>query len=202
MPEKNYKSSTGVDGFYYGIIGDGTVAETVERVKFLQTITVEMPQEPVRAHGDNITAEMAINSGDISITAGFHKIPLEDKQKLLGWEVVEGITATSSNDSPPYVGVIFTKTFQDGSREYVGLPKGMFTRPNVTANSKGESTEFSSEEIAAQFMDRTVEGFDEEKSALFAYDEPGETTNRDALFIKIFGVPHPDAGTPSEPEGA
>lgn len=202
MPEKNYKSSTGVDEFHYGIIGDGSTAESVERVKFLQTITVEMPQEPVRAYGDNITAEMAVNSGNISITAGFHKVPLEDKQKLLGWETVDGITATGSNDNPPYVGVIFTKTFQDGSREYVGLPKGMFTRPNVTGNTKGEGTEFTSEEIAAQFMDRIVEGFSKEKSALFAYDPAGETTNRDALYLKIFGIPHPDAGTPTEPEGA
>jgi len=200
--EKNYRASTGVDEFYYGVTGDGTTAETLERVKFLQTITVEMPQEPVRAYGDNVTAEIAVSGGDVSVTAGFHKIPIEDKEKLLGWETVDGITATGSNDNPPYVGVIFAKTYEDGSKEYVGLPKGMFTRPSVTGNTKGESTEFSTEEITASFMDREVEGFSEEKSALFARDEKGETTNRDALFQKIFGQPHPESGTPTEPEGA
>ncbi|MGY3718885.1 major tail protein, partial [Sutcliffiella cohnii] len=100
---------------------------------------------------DNKTAEMAVSSGDISVTSQFHKIPIEDKQQLLGLETVEGLTAIGSTDNPPYVAVIFAKTYEDGSREYVGLPKGLFTRPNVAGQTKGESTEFSSEEIAAQF---------------------------------------------------
>lgn len=200
--EKNYRASTGVDEFYYGIIGDGTTADAIERVKFLQNINVEMPQEIVRAYGDNTTAEMAVSSGDISVTSQFHKIPIEDKQKLLGWETVDGLTAAGSEDNPPYVAVIFAKTYEDGSREYVGLPKGMFTRPNITGATKGEGVEFSTEEIVAQFMDRKVEGFTKEKSVIFAQDKKGETTNRDALFMKIFGLPHPEAGTPSEPEGA
>jgi len=198
--EKVYRSSTGVDEFYYGEIGDGIVAYYVERVKFLQTITVEMTQEIVRARGDNKTAEMAVSSGDISVTSGFHKIPIEDKQKLLGLETVEGITAMGSEDNPPYVAVVFAKTFEDGSREYVGLPKGLFTRPSITGTTKGDTTEFSSEEIAAQFMDREVDGFTKEKSVLFAYDKPGQTTNRDALFLAVFGQAYPTETT--VPEGA
>lgn len=198
--EKVYRASTGVDEFFYGEIGDGIVAAYIERVKFLQTINVEMPQEIVRARGDNKTAEMAVSSGDIAVTSGFHKIPIQDKQKLLGLEVVDGLTAMGSEDNPPYVAVIFAKTYEDGSREYVGLPKGLFTRPNITGQTKGESTEFSSEEIAAQFMDREVEGFTKEKSVIFAYDLPGQTTERDKLFMKIFGLPYPTATT--TPEGA
>lgn len=200
--EKSYRASTGVDEFHYGVVNDEVVATELHRVKFLQTITVEMPQEPVRAYGDNQTAEIAVSGGNTSVTAGFHKIPIEDKVNLLGWETKEGITATGSGDNPPYVGVIFARTYENGSKEYVGLPKGIFTRPSVTGNTKGESTEFSTEEITAQFMDREVDGFDDEKSALFARDNKGETTNRDLLFQKIFGMPHPEAGTPSEPEGA
>ena len=198
--EKLYRASTGVDEFFYGEVGEGVIAAYIERVKFLQSITVEMPQQIVRARGDNKTAEMGVSSGDIAVTAGFHKIPLEDKQKLLGLEVVDGLTAMGSEDNPPYVGVIFAKTYEDGSREYVGLPKGLFTRPNVAANTKGETTEFSSEEISAQFMDREVEGYTKEKSAIFAHDLAGETTKRDALFMKIFGLPYPSATT--IPEGA
>ncbi|MEC5422394.1 phage tail protein [Virgibacillus sp. C22-A2] len=200
--EKNYRASTGVDEFYYGKIGDGIVATEIERVKFLQNINVEMPQEIVRAHGDNTTAEMAVSSGNVSVTSQFHKIPIEDKQKLLGWETVEGLTAAGSEDNPEYQAVVFAKTYEDGSREYVGLPKGLFTRPNVGGATKGQTTEFSTEEIAAQFMDRKVDGFTKDKSVIFAADGPTETTNRDALFLKVFGIAHPDAGTPTEPEGA
>lgn len=194
MTEKNYRASTGVDEFYYGSIdetGTAIITGTIERVKFLQTINVEMPQDIIRAYGDNTTAEMAVSNGDISVTSGFHKIPMEDKQKLLGLEVVNGLTAMGSSDNPPYVAVVFAKTFEDGSIEYVGLPKGLFTRPNVSGQTKQDGVEFSSEEISAQFMDREVDGFTDEKSVIFAYDKKGETTNRDALFLKIFGVAYP-----------
>src|SRR5690625_3990311 len=160
--EKNYRASTGVDEFYYNELDEDTNLaqqdQPLERVRFLQTITVDMPQEIVRAYGDNTTAEMAVSSGDIEVTSGFHKIPLEDKQRLLGWEQVDGLYGTGSEDNPPYVAVIFAKTFEDGSREYVGLLKGKFSRPTLEGNTKEDTVEFSSEEIAAQFMDREVEG--------------------------------------------
>ncbi|WP_117161342.1 major tail protein [Paraliobacillus sp. X-1268] len=196
MPEeKNYRASTGVDEFYYGEVGDTLTAEAIERVKFLQNITVDMPQDVVRAYGDNGTAEMAVSSGDVSVTSGFHKIPIEDKQKLLGWEVVDGLTAAGSNDNSPYVACVFAKTYEDGSKEYVGLPKGIFTRPSISGNTKSGSTEFSSEEISAQFMDREVAGFSEEKSVIFAQDAKDSTANRDALFQKVFGQAYPTTTT-------
>ncbi|MEH7358383.1 major tail protein [Priestia megaterium] len=198
--KKNYHASTGVDEFYYGEVGDGTVASYIERVEYLQTIDVDMPQEITRAYGDNKTAEMAVSNGDIKVTSAFHKIPMEDKQRLLGLEVKEGITYMGSKDNPPYVATIFAKTYEDGSKEYVGLPKGLFTRPKIAGKTKEDGTEFSSEEIEAQFMDRKIEGLDEEKSVAFAVDKKGETTNRDALFMKIFGKPYP--GTTTEPAGA
>jgi phi13 family phage major tail protein len=197
MPEeKNYSASTGVDEFYYGKELEGVTVQEIERVRFLQNINVEMPQEIVRAFGDNTTAEMAVSSGNISVTSGFHKMPLEDKTYLLGWEESDGgLVGSGSLDNPPYVPVVFAKTYEDGSREYVGLPRGMFTRPTITGQTKGETTEFSSEEIVAQFMDREVDGFTKNHSVIFAYDEPGETTQRDLLFQKIFGMPHPGDGS-------
>jgi phi13 family phage major tail protein len=200
MEPKSYKSSTGVDSFYYGILGADDIALSVEHVMFLQEIGVEMPQEITKASGDNRTAEMAVSAGDITVTGKFHKLPTEDKQKILGLEVVDGITAMGSSDTPPYLAAVFAKTYEDGSREYVGLPKGIFTRPKIEGKSKEEGkVEFSSDEIEGQFMDRKVTGFTEEKSAIFGVDKKGETTNRDAIFMKVFGKAFP-TGT-AEPEG-
>ena len=193
MAEKNYKASTGVSEFYYGVVGDGITATEVERVRYLQNITVEMGQEIVKAHGDNAVAEMATSSGDITVSSQFHKIPIEDKQVLLGLETNNGLTAIGSSDNAPYVGVIFAKTFEDGSHEYVGLPKGIFTRPSIEGQTKEDGVEFSSEEMEAEFMDREVTGFEDDKSVIFAADEKGETTNRDALFLAIYGIPHPES---------
>lgn len=212
MAEKNYRASTGIDEFYYGVLDESTnKAASVERVKFFQNITVEMPQEPVRAYGDNITAELAVSSGNTSVTSAFHKIPDQDKKTLFGLEENNGLIAYGSEDTPPYVAVVFAKTHEDGSKEWVGLPKGMFMRPNITGQTKGEGVEFSSEEVTAEFMDRAVDGFDNEKSAIFGRDEKGQTSSRDALFQAIFGQNHPsvveegttpsDNGTETEPEG-
>lgn len=205
MAEKKYRSSTGIDEFYYGVLneeGETVITGTPERIKFLQNITVEMPQESTRAYGDNQTAEIAVSSGNISVTAGFHNVPDADKAVLFGLEKTStGLYAYGSNDAPPYVGAVFTKTYQDGSKEYVGLPKGMFMRPNIEGTTKEDGVEFSSEEVTAEFMDREVAGFSDEKSVLFGRDEKGSTTQRDAIFMAIFGTTHPDGGTAGGAEG-
>ncbi len=83
----------------------------------------------------------------------------------------------------------------------VGLPKGIFTRPAINGQTKEDGTEFQNNEIEAQFMDREVAGFANDKSVLFAVDEKGSTTNRDALFTKIFGKPYPITADTPAPEG-
>ena len=195
MAEKTYRASTGVDEFYYGVLDPAEVAiitGELERVEFLQNITIEMPQEAVRAYGDNRTAEIAVSSGNISVTGAFHTIPNEDKTKLFGLDVATGLTAYGSTDTPPYVAAVFSKTYEDGSREWVGLTKGIFMRPTITGATKADGVEFSSEEMTAEFMDRDVVGFEEEKSVIFARDLPGANTQRDALFTAVFGTNHPD----------
>ena len=195
---KSYRASTGVDEFYYSELNESNVVENdIERVKFLQNITVEMPQEIVRAYGDNTTAEMAVSNGDVGVTSAFHKVPEEDKIRLFGLDVSpDGLASYGSNDTPPYVACIFAKTYEDGTKEYVGLPKGIFLRPNIEGQTKEDGVEFSSEEITAQFMDREVTGFNEEKSVIFGKDEKGSTTKRDALFLAVFGKPYPGTTAP------
>ncbi|MGD7021780.1 major tail protein [Rossellomorea vietnamensis] len=196
--DKNYKASTGVDSFYYAPLDEteaAIITGSVERVKFLQNITVEMPQSIVRAAGDNKTAELAVASGNVSVTGAFHKLPIEDRKVLLGLEsTAEGLHAHGSEDNPPYVACVFAKTHEDGSREWVGLSKGIFLRTAINGQSKqpGE-TQFQGDQISAEFMDREVEGFEKEKSVVFGYDAAGETVQRDALFQKIFGAAHPEA---------
>lgn len=190
MAEKNYRAATGVTEFYYGIINDGITADKVYRVEYLQEISVEMEGELEKAHGDNKVAEIAYSQGDTSVSSQFHKIPMEDKKRLFGFDEQDGIVAKGSSDNPPYVAVIFAKTHEDGSKEYVGLPKGMFMPPNIEGETKADGVEFSSEETEAQFMDREVDGFDEDKSILMAEVKKNEDEKKDDLFEKVFGADH------------
>lgn len=193
--EKKYLSSTGVDEFYYGVLDESGATISIvevepERIEFLQDITVAMSSEITRAAGDNKTAELAVSHGAVTVTGNFHKIPQADKDTLLGLEkIASGLSGHGSEDNPPYVGIVFAKTYEDGSSEYVGLPKGKFLKTNITGTTKpatGAPT-FSQDGISAEFMDRKVTGFEKEKSVISGADEPGETTKRDAIFMAVFG---------------
>lgn len=201
MAEKKYRASTGISGFYYGIINDGTTAEEIHRVKFLQEISIEKEGDISEAYGDNTTAELAYSSGNTTVTSQFHKIPLEDKRRLFGWEEQGGITAVGSDDNPPYVAVVFYKTHEDGSREYVGLPKGMFMPPTIEGQTKEDSVEFSSEESEARFMDRKIDGFTKNKSMLIANVDADDSEDlRDDIFKKLFGENYVEVGDEDETE--
>lgn len=195
--EKNYKSFTGLTDFYYGVLDDseGKIKDVeAERVKFLQNIAISTEQEMVKAHGDDTIAEMAISTDSTSLTTTFHKLPIEDRVVLYGMEEQTGIYGLSSNPQPPYVACMFTRTSEDGSSEHIGFTKGKFTLADVEGSTKGESVEFGSDETEGEFMPRKVEGFEKDMTYLITADEKGETTNRDALYQKIFGVEFPTEG--------
>lgn len=197
MP-KNYRASTGVTEFYYAVLNESDIAtEAPERIEYLQTINVTSEQSPTRAYGDNKTAEIAVSSGSTTVESAFHKLPFEDRQKLLGLETTEsGIAAYGSSDNPPYAACVFAKTHEDGSKEWVGLPKGMFLRPGVSGETKADGVTFGTDTITAEFMDREVEGFNDEKSVIFGKDEKDSTAARDEIFTMLFGQPYPDSDTP------
>ena len=160
MAEKNYRSFTGLTEFYYKVHGEDVQAVTdPERIKYLQEISVSKDQDIEKAYGDNQVAEMAVANGTIEVEAGFHKLPLEDRVALFGLEKSEEGIVSVGNDTPPYVAVMFAKTMEDGSREYVGLPKGLFTFPELEGNTKEDGVEFSSDSTTAEFMQAKVKGF-------------------------------------------
>lgn len=191
---KNYRSFTGLKEFYYGVLDDTEIriVETApERIKFLQNISIETPQEIAKAYGDNTVAEMAVSTDVTTLTTTFHKIPIEDRAKIYGYTEVNGMYGLSSEPNPPYVACAFARTAEDGGTEWLGFAKGIFTLATTEGQTKGESIEFTGNETAGEFMPRKIEGVDEEITYLIAYDPAGETTQRDALFQAIFGTAYP-----------
>lgn len=188
---KNYKSFTGLTGFNYKV--EGSEVSEVTRVEYLQEISVSKEQSIEKAYGDNKVAELAVAHGTVELSSTFHKLPIEDRSALFGLETTaEGAVGVGSAN-PPYVAVMFTKTMEDGSAEYVGLPKGMFMFPEVTGTTKQDSVEFSQDESTGEFMQVPVDGFTEEQTMILGHDEPGSTAMRDFVYNAVFGVAHPDA---------
>ncbi|KRM95333.1 major tail protein [Loigolactobacillus rennini] len=194
---KNYHSFTGLTEFYYQVQGeDVKEIKDPERIRYLQEISVSKEQELEEAHGDDQVAEIAVANGTIEVEAGFHKLPLEDRIALFGLETSEDGLVAVGNDTPPYVAVMFAKTMEDGSREYVGLPKGIFTFSEIEGKTKEDSVEFSSDSSKGKFMQAPVAGFSEEKSMLMGHDPKGTTTMRDAIRKAIFETEDGDTDKP------
>ncbi|WP_210123971.1 major tail protein [Staphylococcus sp. GDY8P95P] len=207
MAEKNYRSFTGLTEFYYKAYGEDVQQVTdPERIKYLQEISVSKDQEIEKAYGDNQVAEMAVANGTIEVEAGFHHLPLEDRVALFGLEKSESGIVSVGNDTPPYVAVMFAKTKEDGSCEYVGLPKGLFTFPEVEGNTKEDGVEFSSDSTTAEFMQAKVKGFEKEKAMLMGHDAKGASVMKDAIWEAIFGESaessNPSDGTAESELGA
>ncbi len=197
---KNYRSFTGLTGFQYKV--EGSEVQTVERIKGLQEISVSKEQSIEKAYGDNGIMEMATSNGSVELESTFHKLPIEDRTALFGLTKNDDGVIGVGNDTPPYVGVMFTKTMEDGSNEYVGLPKGIFTFPEFSGNTKEDGVEFSQDQSTGEFMQAKVEGFEEEQTMLLGHDEKGSTKMRDAIYKAVFGVVHPEAGSGTEDLGA
>ena len=69
----------------------------------------------------------------------------------------------------------------------MGLPKGLFTFPELEGNTKEDGVEFSSDSTTAEFMQAKVKGFEEEKAMLLGHDAKGTSVMKDAIWEAIFG---------------
>lgn len=201
MAEKKYSGKIGVTNFYYAVLNDKDeiVGTAPERIRYLQQASIEFTQEISKAYGDNQVAEIAVSNGAVTVSTQFHSVPQVDQDIIFGSEVVEGISAYGGDDTPPYIAIVYEVSHNDGSSSWLGLTKGKFTRPSEESSTQQESVEFGSDTVSGEFMDRMIDGFQKPKSYLKGFDEAGSTTNRDAIFQKVFKTPYP--GAPTIPAG-
>jgi phi13 family phage major tail protein len=195
--EKNYLSFTGLTDFYYGTTKEdntGINESEAEHIKFIQNINISTGQNIEKAYGDNGVAEMAMSTDATQLTSQFHKLPIEDRTIIYGWETQDDMHGLPESPNPPYVTCMFTRTSEDGSKEHIGFTKGKFKIADVEGQTKGESVEFSNDSTEGEFMARDVDGFKKKMTYIIISDESGETTNRDKLYKKIFGVEFPTEG--------
>ncbi|MCQ3816710.1 major tail protein [Staphylococcus xylosus] len=197
---RKYNSFTGIRGFHYKPLNSSNVVSVTEpqAIKYLQEISVSKEQSIEKGYGDNVVAELAVSNGTVELESTFHHLPIEDREVLFGLDKSEEGILGVGNNTPPYVSVIFEKTTESGSSEYVGLLKGMFTFPEMSGQTKEDGVEFSQDQSTGEFMQAEVEGFENEQTMLLGRDEKGSTTMRDAIWKKVFGVPHPNASQNEE----
>lgn len=197
-----YNAATGLGKLYYAVLTEeqnGTVTTSaVKEVDYVQEMSIEFGEELEKAYGSNKVAEIAKSAGETQLSLTFHKLPIDVQKDLLGLiehESAQNVYGFGKSTGITYATVAIPRTMEDGSMEWFGLSKGVFTRPNKEGKTKEDGVEFGSDEIEGQFMERKVEGFDEELAVVMSYDPKGSTEGRDAVFQSMFGKGFETVGT-------
>lgn len=189
-----YNAATGLGKMYYAVLTeqpDGSVQiGNIKDVDYVQEMELEFGEELERAYGSNKVAEIAKSAGETTLSLTFHKLPIDVQKDLLGLiehDSNSNVYGFGSSTGITYTAVAIPRTMEDGSMEWFGLSKGVFTRPNKEGQTKEDGVEFGSDEIEGQFMERAVGGFNEELAVMMAYEPKGSTEGKDAVFQSIFG---------------
>lgn len=202
-----YNAATGLGKMYYAVLTeqpDGSVQiGNIKDVDYVQEMELEFGEELERAYGSNKVAEIAKSAGETTLSLTFHKLPIDVQKDLLGLiehDTNANVYGFGSSSGITYTAVAIPRTMEDGSMEWFGLSKGVFTRPNKEGQTKEDGVEFGSDEIEGQFMERAVGGFDEELAVMMAYEPKGSTEGKDAVFQSIFGKTENTTETVTAPE--
>lgn len=202
-----YNAATGLGKMYYAVLTeqpDGSVQiGDIKDVDYVQEMELEFGEELERAYGSNKVAEIAKSAGETTLSLTFHKLPIDVQKDLLGLiehESNANVYGFGSSSGITYTAVAIPRTMEDGSMEWFGLSKGVFTRPNKEGQTKEDGVEFGSDEIEGQFMERAVGGFNEELAVMMAYEPKGSTEGKDAVFQSIFGKTENTTETVTAPE--
>lgn len=189
-----YNAATGLGKMYYAVIqqedGKKVTTSNVKEVDYVQELKIEFGEELEKAYGSNKVAEIAKSASETQLSLTFHKLPIDVQRDLLGLiehESAKNVYGFGKSAGITYSAVAIPRTMEDGSTEWFGLSKGVFTRPDKEGQTKEDKVEFGSDEIEGQFMERYVDGFTEELAVMMAYDPKGSTEGRDAIFASIFG---------------
>lgn len=202
-----YNAATGLGKMYYAVLTeqpDGSVQiGDIKDVDYVQEMSLEFGEELERAYGSNKVAEIAKSAGETTLSLTFHKLPIDVQKDLLG--LIEhdsnaNVYGFGNSSGITYTAVAIPRTMEDGSMEWFGLSKGVFTRPNKEGQTKEDGVEFGSDEIEGQFMERAVGGFNEELAVMMAYEPKGSTEGKDAVFQSIFGKTENTTDTAVSPE--
>ena len=150
----------GLKGLTYAVISSGgngaavTYTGGATQADLMIGADVSFETEKVKQHADNHVVESANGMTGGSISLELADLPDAIKGKILGC-VVSGKVATFTEDESPYVGFGYiVGKIAAGTKSYVGYwyPKVQFSLDSDNARTKGESTEFQSENLTGEIL--------------------------------------------------
>lgn len=119
----------------------------------LISVDVTVNSTTADLYADNILWEHESSFQNAEMKADIADFPMDMQADLLGHNF-DSETKTlkeNANDQAPYVAVGFEFAMTKGKKLAVWMLKGKFSAPNVTGQTKGENTEYGTNEFSGTF---------------------------------------------------
>lgn len=125
---------------------------TVMALPGLMSLSINPNTETSTAFYDNGPAETASTLGSIEVKLTKSSLGPKESATLLGHAMDDkGMVIYGSNDTPPTGALGFRTLKSDGTYQYCWLLKGVFSDPEETTETKGDSINFQSSELKGAF---------------------------------------------------
>lgn len=200
--ENTDKALVGIDRFHYAPLIEDTETKLeygdMAHLPNTVNISVAMNASTETLYADNKAAIIYSSIGNVELTAERTTIPEDVLAEWLGSTMEGGVRYVSQEQNSPYMGVAWRQVYSDGSYSYVKLYKGKFTEPDKSAVTKGETVEFQTASIVANFAStnyvKEVEdgGVTKEFPLLMSVaseDAEGYTNEGDTWFNAMYPAP-------------
>jgi len=156
-------ATVGLRNLHYAIITadseEETAYGTMARIGGMIQADIEVETADNTLYADNIAWEAAVATGKATVSLNLAEIPIEQLASLLGHTLANGEMLSKSTDEPPYVGLAFEYTKNNGKKRFVKLMKGKFKEPNESTKTKeGNSVEFQTPTLEGTFIARLSDG--------------------------------------------
>lgn len=178
---------TGLKNFYYAKVTEdadaGTTYDAPKRMGAAISLNETPTTNTATLYAENGPAETASANGPTTAEVGVKDLAPEVLADLLGQTInSEGVLIQGREDRAPYVALGFQMTGESENDAFVWLYKGKFSRPTTSGTTKGESVEFATPTISANFIGRDSDG--KEKARVI--QSPENTAITDAWFTKVY----------------
>lgn len=119
------------------------------------SVTVTPNSSTATLYADDGPDEVGTSISGVEVSINIKDLSSEQQALLLGNTIdANGAVISRTTDESPYVALGYEVTRNDGQSHFVWLYKGMFRENEATHNTKGETIEFQTPTLTANFVKR------------------------------------------------
>ncbi|MCV3202469.1 major tail protein [Bacillus velezensis] len=146
----------GLTDLRYAVVDSETEeVTTVTRIRGAQSAKLDVSNENEKIYADDgVYAVIGSGISDAKLELGLADLKQEDRTKILGIKVVDGIEEYHKDTDPPYVCVTWKEKHHNKGYIYYALLKGKFAIPSSEGKTKEDKVSAQTDSIEGQFMPR------------------------------------------------